>query len=47
MRRVIGGKAYDTSTAKLVWDDDNGALESENWYEGYSLYLKKTGGCRR
>ena len=43
MKKVIGGKVYDTDTAKSVWSWDNGLMPGDlDWY-GEELYLKRTG----
>jgi len=43
MRKVIDGKMYDTKTAKLIFEDDNGLHCNDFNYESKNLYVKKTG----
>lgn len=43
MRKVIKGKMYDTSTAKLAGSWDNGLLPGDLGYMAESLYRKRTG----
>lgn len=43
MRKVIGGKTYDTSTARLVGGWDNGLLPGDLGYMAESLHRKRTG----
>lgn len=43
MKKIIGGKRYDTETAKLIGTGDNGyPCNDFHWFEE-SLYLKRTG----
>lgn len=41
MKKIIGGKKYDTDTATLCVDRDNNRTDFAHTYE--ALYLKKTG----
>ena len=43
MKKIINGKLYDTETAKLVGEYDNGCSYSDFHYMSEELYLKKTG----
>lgn len=43
MNKVINGKRYDTETAELVGEWDNGHRYGEFQYECEELYRKKTG----
>lgn len=43
MRKIIGGKAYDTDKAQLVGWRDNGLPRSDFGYLCESLYRKRTG----
>ena len=43
MRRIINGKAYDTSTATKLAVHDNGLLPNDFDYIEESLYRKRTG----
>lgn len=43
MNKVINGKRYDTETAELVGEWDNGHRYGEFQYECEKLYRKKTG----
>lgn len=43
MRKIINGKMYNTATARLVGEYENGYYRNDfNWYEE-QLYRKKTG----
>mgnify|MGYP003303769959 CR=1 FL=1 len=43
MKKVIKGKLYDTETAKLVGEYDNGKFTNDFGYFSEDLYLKRTG----
>lgn len=42
MKKIIDGKKYDTETAELLAEYNNGP-EVDNYYELLCLYRKKTG----
>lgn len=44
MKKIINGKKYDTDTATVVDDYDNGIYDSDFRYLSETLYRKKTGG---
>lgn len=43
MRRIIKGKAYDTSKARFIAEYENMDYPSNFYYTSESLYQKKTG----
>ena len=43
MKKIIKGKLYDTETAKLVGEYDNGKFTNDFGYFSEDLYLKRTG----
>lgn len=43
MRKVVNGRVYDTDTAKLVCEWDNGEMPSGLGYVYHGLHRKKTG----
>ena len=43
MKKVIDGKIYNTETATLVAEDDNGFNYSDFQYAGEELYITKKG----
>lgn len=43
MKKVINGRVYDTDTARLVCEWDNGEMPSGLAYVYHGLYRKKTG----
>lgn len=43
MRKIINGKAYDTSTAKFLASRDNGLSPTDFSYTSEELYIKRTG----
>lgn len=43
MKKIINGKAYDTSTASKLAVHDNGLLPNDFDYTEETLYQKKTG----
>jgi len=43
MKKIINNKVYDTDTAKLCGDWDNGYYTNDFNYCGEALYQKKTG----
>lgn len=43
MKKIIGGKRYDTETAELVGSWSSGDSVSDFYYYSEDLYLKKTG----
>ena len=43
MKKILSGKVYDTATAKLVGDWDNGHFTNYFEYCSESLYRKKSG----
>lgn len=43
MKKVIKGKLYDTETAKLVGEYDNGKFTNDFGYYSEDLYQKRTG----
>jgi len=42
MKKIIEGKKYDTETAELLFEYNNGP-EIDNYYELFCLYKKNTG----
>lgn len=43
MKKIIDGKLYNTETAKLIGEYDNGYPQSDFSYYAEALYRKKTG----
>lgn len=43
MRKVVNGRLYDTDTARIIYDWDNGELCGDINYVAHELYRKKTG----
>lgn len=43
MKKIINGKKYDTETARLICESDNGRTPSDFYYYRSKLYRKKTG----
>lgn len=43
MRKIINGKAYDTSTAKFLTAWENDCSPTDFSYTSESLYIKRTG----
>lgn len=43
MSKIINGKKYDTETAALVGEWNNGLYTNDIYYQSEDLYLKKTG----
>lgn len=43
MKKVIRGRVYDTTTARNVYETDNGLCYNDLYYVNETLYCKKTG----
>lgn len=43
MKKIVGGKKYDTETANLLGGLDNGRSKSDFRWKNEELYQKKTG----
>lgn len=43
MKKIINGKKYDTETAALICEHDNGRIRTDFYFYKEWLYKKKTG----